>query len=214
VAHGTEINVADACHGNIFFVEMPSHIAVLVPRLGSCNDSSFVSYASHILSGLMQLVWKVMRVQDKTNGFRTVLKEKVWLGTYHTLINAAVHHDFYKIVLAVEGCIFTCLNVPTCNQPLGKKKTHKLKLNFGLDELPALLYKAVKYSKMWNNHKQDAERYIFRNHTPEQVRSMLEDLIITHCSELRQHIVKSEVVWNPIWGSFGMWLASLSCDHG
>jgi hypothetical protein len=128
------------------------------------------------------------------------------LGTYHTPINAAVHHDFYKIVLAVEGCIFTCLNVPTCNPPLGKKKTHKLKLNFGLDELPALMYKAVKYSKMWNHYKQDAERYIFRNHAPEQVQSMLEELIKKHCSKLRQHIVKNEAVRTPLVFAFAIQL--------
>jgi hypothetical protein len=160
----------------------------------------------------VQLVWKVMRVQNKMNGFRTVLKEKVWLGTYHTPINAAVHHDFYKVVLAVEGCIFTCMSIPTCTLPLGKKKTHKLKLNFGLDELPALMYKAVKYSKLWNHYKQDAERYVFRYHTPEQVQKMLEDLINAHCTKLRQHIVKNEMVrCSP---TVGMEVSCVLCELG
>jgi hypothetical protein len=70
----------------------------------------------------VQYVWKLNEVVDKQNGggLKTVLKEKVWLGTYHTPINAAVHHDFYKVVLAVEGCIYTSVDVPSCSTPTGK----------------------------------------------------------------------------------------------
>ena len=68
----------------------------------------------------MQHVWRLAEVVDKQGGrVKTVLKEKVWLGTYHTPINAAVHHDFYKVVLAVEGCIFTSLDVAACSAPTG-----------------------------------------------------------------------------------------------
>lgn len=172
------------------------------PRPGSSNEQR----------ARVQYVWKLMRIADKGAGFRTVLKEKVWLGTYHTPINAAVHHDFYKVVLAVEGCIFTCMNIPTCTQPLGKKKTHKLKLNFGLDELPALMFKAVKFSKLWNRHKQDAERYVFRNHSAEEVQRMLEALIATHCGELRQHIAKNEAVRGCSMQDEPGWRGSIVCD--
>jgi hypothetical protein len=143
----------------------------------------------------VQLVWKVTRVQDKSsNSVKAVIKEKVWLGTYHTPINAAVHHDFYKVVLAVEGCIFTSTDIPTCAQPLGKKMTHKLKLNFELDDLPQLMFKAVKYSQLWNRYKHDADRYVFRSCTPEQVQSMLQELIDTRCVELRKHIANNDTV--------------------
>ena len=168
-----------------------------MPTSCASLDHARIRSSTRSVRARVQYVWKLMRIADKGAGFRTVLKEKVWLGTYHTPINAAVHHDFYKVVLAVEGCIFTCMNIPTCTQPLGKKKTHKLKLNFGLDELPALMYKAVKFSKLWNRHKQDAERYVFRNHSAEAVRSMLEALIAAHCGELRQHIAKNEAVRPP-----------------
>lgn len=68
----------------------------------------------------MQNVWRLAEVVDKQGGgIKTVLKEKVWLGTYHTPINAAVHHDFYKVVLAVEGCIYTSVDVPACSAPTG-----------------------------------------------------------------------------------------------
>lgn len=49
---------------------------------------------------VVQLVWRLAEIVDKqAGGIKTVLKEKVWLGTYHTPINAAVHHDFYKVRL-------------------------------------------------------------------------------------------------------------------
>jgi hypothetical protein len=140
----------------------------------------------------VQLVWKRARIADKGAGFKTVLKEKVWLGTYHTPINAAVHHDFYKVVLAVEGCIFTSVDVLTCTPPLGKKKTHKLKLNFGIDELPELMFKAVRFSQLWTRHKQDAERYVFRGVAPETVKAMVAALVRLHCQPLQKHIAKND----------------------
>ena len=133
-------------------------------------------------------------MSDKGSTSKTVLKEKVWLGTYHTPINAAVHHDFYKIVLAVEGCIFTSVDVPTCTPPLGKKKTHKLKLNFALHELPELMAKAVKFSQLWNRHKQDAERYVFRAVEPEKVHELVALLIRDHCGQLQKHIASNDNV--------------------
>lgn len=69
----------------------------------------------------LQYVWRLAEIVDKQGrgAVKTVLKEKVWLGTYHTPINAAVHHDFYKVVLAVEGCIYTSVDVPSCSAPTG-----------------------------------------------------------------------------------------------
>jgi hypothetical protein len=69
----------------------------------------------------VQYSWKLTEIVDKQSGggLKTVLKEMVWLGTYHTPTNAAVHHDFFKVVLAVEGCIYTSVDVPSCSAPTG-----------------------------------------------------------------------------------------------
>jgi hypothetical protein len=143
----------------------------------------------------MQCIWRVSKLPDKHSGNpKLVLREKVWLGTYHTSINAAVHHDFFKVVLAVEGCIFTSLDVPTCSMPAGKKKSQKLKLNFPIDELPDLMFKAVCFSQLWNKYKQDTERYIFRNCKPSEVRDLVKCLIDDHCFELRKHIARTDTV--------------------
>ena len=142
--------------------------------------------------------WKVVFTPDKCNGAcKALLKEKVWLGTYHTPINAAVHHDFYKVVLAVEGCIFTSTEIPTCAAPAGKKKSHKLKLNFSIDDLPALMFKSVKFSQLWNRHKQDAERYIFRSLAPARVQAMVQDMIEQHCGALKEYIAANDTVRRP-----------------
>lgn len=185
-------------------VRLPSSIVATC-----CRDDARAVLQERETGQRVQLVWRLMRTQDKASGSKTVLKEKVWLGTYHTAINAAVHHDFYKVVLAVEGCIFTCAEMPTCTPPLGKKKTHKLKLNFALDELPTLMFKAVKFSQLWNRHKQDAERYVFRACEPAQVQTMVEKLIATRCDELRPHIAKNESVRSRRYPP-----SAVSCPHG
>lgn len=146
----------------------------------------------------VQYVWRLAEIVDKqAGGVKTVLKEKVWLGTYHTPINAAVHHDFYKVVLAVEGCIFTSVDVPTCSAPTGKKKSQKLKLNFPLNDLPELMYKAVRFTQLWNKYKQDAERYVFRSFDAAAVRALVQELIDKHCLELRKHVANNDPVRPP-----------------
>eukprot|EP00892_Ulva_mutabilis_P001260 jgi/Ulvmu1/11134/UM071_0017.1 len=149
--------------------------------------------AMQAMEGDEKYVWRLAEIVDKqVGGVKTVLKEKVWLGTYHTPINAAVHHDFYKVVLAVEGCIFTSVDVPTCSAPTGKKKSQKLKLNFPLDDLPELMYKAVRFTQLWNKYKQDAERYVFRSFDAGSVRALVQDLIDKHCLELRKHVANND----------------------
>jgi hypothetical protein len=87
----------------------------------------------------MQYVWRLSEVADKQGGgVKTVLKEKVWLGTYHTPINAAVHHDFYKVVLATEGCIYTSFDIPACSVPTGVSSDHCRGRYFGRDSLTRL----------------------------------------------------------------------------
>ena len=76
----------------------------------------------------------------------------------------------------------------------GKKKSQKLKLNFPLADLPGLMYKAVRFTQLWNKYKQDAERYVFRTHDPEAVRSLVQHLIDTHCGELRKYVEHNDVV--------------------
>lgn len=137
-----------------------------------------------------QLIWRLSAgTGGKAAAARHALKEKVWLGTYHTPINAAVHHDLYKVVLAIEGCVYTGGGAGAA-----KKKTHKLKLNFGLDELPELILSAVRFSQLWNKHKQDAERYIFRALAPEAVRDLVVALLREHGGALQQHVAHADAV--------------------
>lgn len=76
----------------------------------------------------------------------------------------------------------------------GKKKSQKLKLNFPLADLPELMYKAVRFTQLWNKYKQDAERYVFRTYDPETVRSLVQHLIDSHCGELRKHVANNDTV--------------------
>ena len=99
-----------------------------------------------------------------------------------------------QVVLAVEGCIFTSIDVPTCSAPTGKKKSQKLKLNFLLDDLPELMYKAVRFTQLWNKYKQDAERYVFRSFDAAAVRTLVQELIDKHCIELRKHVANNDIV--------------------
>lgn len=99
-----------------------------------------------------------------------------------------------QVVLAVEGCIFTSIDVPTCSAPTGKKKSQKLKLNFLLDDLPELMYKAVRFTQLWNKYKQDAERYVFRSFDAATVRALVQELIDKHCIELRKHVANNDTV--------------------
>jgi hypothetical protein len=81
-----------------------------------------------------------------------------------------------------------------CAHCVGKKKSQKLKLNFPLVDLPELMYKAVRFTQLWNKYKQDAERYVFRTFEPEAVRTLVQDLIDLHCGELRNHVANNDAV--------------------
>lgn len=76
----------------------------------------------------------------------------------------------------------------------GKKKSQKLKLNFALVDLPELMFQAVRFTQLWNKYKQDAERYVFRGHSPHSVRKLVQHLIDVHCCELRKHVANIEAV--------------------
>lgn len=115
-------------------------------------------------------------------------KDKAWLGTFHTPINAAVHHDFFKIVLAVEGKIYTSPLMDTCDRTASRARPHMLKLNFSLDALPVLMRKSVRFTNIWQNYYQSNERYIFRDTRPAAVELLVSTFIEQHCSLLRQFI--------------------------
>jgi hypothetical protein len=76
----------------------------------------------------------------------------------------------------------------------GKKKSQKLKLNFPLSDLPDMMFKAVRFTQLWNKYKQDAERYVFRTFAPESVRALVQQLIDIHCGELQKHVANNDIV--------------------
>lgn len=115
-------------------------------------------------------------------------KDKAWLGTYHTPVNAAVHHDFFKMVLAVEGKIFTSRDMDACSRDAGRSRPHLLKMNFPIDELPALMRQAVTFTNLWHKYYQGSERYIFRDHNPADVETMVTKFIEQHCWQLREYV--------------------------
>lgn len=59
------------------------------------------------------------------------------------------------------------------------------------------MYKAVRFTQLWNKYKQDAERYVFRSCHPDIVRNLVQQLIDVHCGELRKHVANNDVVRLP-----------------